>query len=184
MRASSRTAEAAAAAPPGALEILDSKTCFELVADESVGRLAWSTPGRVHVFPMTYAVEHGSVLLCTSSGSVMQAVTAGTRLGFQVDNLEPALRTGWTVLIEGPGEAVTKEADIARARALVAPWPGLNDPEVIRIRPEHVTGRRIRERPGAICETFVSDDETSVQEPGAVSADGWPIPMEDKLCLQ
>ncbi|GAA2128492.1 hypothetical protein GCM10009727_19160 [Actinomadura napierensis] len=70
---------------------------------------------------------------------------------FEADDLEPALRTAWSVLLTGTAEAVTDPPEVERLASLpLAPWLDSPRPVFIRLTPEKITGRRIPLHPGGV----------------------------------
>ena len=132
------------------LEDLDRATCLELLASADVGRLAWAEDGRVMVFPLNFALVEDAVVFRTPSRSLCDAVASGAGLTFQADDVEPALRSGWTVVANGPAAEVTDPAERERLSSLVTPWRRTDALHVIRLNIASITGRRLPERPGSV----------------------------------
>jgi hypothetical protein len=63
---------------------------------------------------------------------------------FEVDELDSAGRTGWSVVVSGVASEVTDEGELAAlARSPLHPWtPGATS-RYVRIVPERLEGRRI-----------------------------------------
>ena len=56
-----------------AVSVLTSEECWELLHDEEFGRLAFRLVDEVHITPINYAVEGGSLLFRTAEGSKLLA---------------------------------------------------------------------------------------------------------------
>ena len=81
----------------------------------------------------------------------MDAIQARRPLTLEADDLEPALRTAWSVIATGPAEIVTDPAEIQRLKTLpLAPWVSSPKPFFVRLTPEKITGRRIPLHPGGV----------------------------------
>jgi nitroimidazol reductase NimA-like FMN-containing flavoprotein (pyridoxamine 5'-phosphate oxidase superfamily) len=66
-------------------------------------------------------------------------------VAFEIDELDFAMRQGWSVLIQGPAHHVEAEAERQAATAAgVEPWAGGERELFLRIVPHRVTGRRIK----------------------------------------
>lgn len=130
------------------LEIIRREECLRLLAGQVVGRLAFLSGDQPMVLPVNYAFVDGVVVFRTAAGSKLDGL-ATRKVAFEVDEIEPATRTGWSVVVEGEPEDITDDADwfAQRLRDAAAPtWPaGVRD-RYVRIRPQLVSGRRI---PGA-----------------------------------
>jgi nitroimidazol reductase NimA-like FMN-containing flavoprotein (pyridoxamine 5'-phosphate oxidase superfamily) len=132
-------------------EILDRATCLELLATAQVGRLAWAAAdGRVHIRPVNYTLAGADIIVRTAMGSILEAALAKLPVTFEADELEPALETGWSVVISGVAEDLGSTTEAALLRESVRPWARGSRPNVVRIRASEVTGRRLHPRSGAI----------------------------------
>jgi len=67
-------------------------------------------------------------------------------VSFEVDDIDSASRSGWSVVVKGRAELVDDEATVERlASTGLTPWADAVDrPEWILVRPDTVSGRRIR----------------------------------------
>jgi nitroimidazol reductase NimA-like FMN-containing flavoprotein (pyridoxamine 5'-phosphate oxidase superfamily) len=133
------------------LEMLGREKCEELLAAHSFGRVAvWSGPHPA-VLPVLYGMLDGDVVFRTAPGEKLIAAVLGHEVVFEIDAAEPARHTGWSVNVVGPAEEIVDAPLRARAAALaLEPWAGDYRDDYVRIRAEHVTGRRIRATAGAV----------------------------------
>jgi uncharacterized protein len=135
----------------GLVEVLDRDTCLELARTVDVGRVAWAeADAPVEVLPVNFAFDGDDVIVRTGFGRLLEAVRAGHRLTFQVDDLEQVVRGGWTVLITGTAEVVEPGHDAERLGALVRPWAPGPRPVVVRLRAEGTSGRRLLPHEGGV----------------------------------
>lgn len=132
------------------LEELDRATCLELLSSLDIGRLAWVEDGRVMVFPLNFALDGDDIIFRTPSRSLCDAVASGASLTFQGDDVEPALRSGWTVVATGSAGEVTDPTERARLSNLVTPWRRTEALHVIRLTISSATGRRLPEQAGSV----------------------------------
>jgi uncharacterized protein len=140
-----RTARAGSTAPPRQLAVLPPAECRRLLAEGSVGRLAVVRGGYPVVVPVNYAVHDERIVVRTGPGTKLSGAHQH-RVAFEVDSIDEAWRTGWSVLVQGFAVEVTPEAgDLYDEVAAVGgdPWaPGRRD-RILVIAPISVTGRRI-----------------------------------------
>ncbi len=138
----------------GSLEQLDEATCLRLISPGGIGRLAYTGRYGLTVFPVNYKLHEGTIVFRTAqdspTGEDLQTgiAHADYQVAFEVDDIDPAAREGWSVLIQGPAHHMTSAAD--RAAVLdsgVEPWPGGPREHAIRITPQRITGRRLRHAP-------------------------------------
>ena len=147
---------------------LDRAECLALLRSVGVGRAAWTNEhGLVIVEPVNYAVTDDTgdpdgigdgVLFRTAEGTRFDAVSRGAPFSFEADEVEPALRTGWSVLAHGTPRIVTDPADLERlGRMLPSPWDQSSPkPFLVIVRIEEGSGRRLPLSPGGV--TFDDGD--------------------------
>jgi uncharacterized protein len=118
--------------------------CRRLLAERHLGRLAVTDGDGPVVFPVNYVLHQGSVVFRTDPGSKLDAVAGGAPVAFEVDAVDEASRTGWSVIVRGEAAEVVEPADLEHLRRLpLYPWvPGARS-RYVRVRPRSVTGRRI-----------------------------------------
>ncbi|MFC4049316.1 pyridoxamine 5'-phosphate oxidase family protein [Actinomadura syzygii] len=145
------------------LETLDRATCLDLLRRVQVGRIAWAGDGGiVDVLPVNFVMDGETPVFMTAPGSKFDAVRAGRPLTFEADDLEPALRTAWSVLITGRPEIVTDPGELERLRTLpLTPWIHWPDASFVRLSPHSVSGRRIPLHPGGVTVEHVDPTDDS-----------------------
>jgi hypothetical protein len=66
-------------------------------------------------------------------------------VAFEIDELSPATREGWSILIQGAAHPVDSEPERASvAESGVEAWAGGEKELFVRVIPTRITGRRIR----------------------------------------
>ena len=134
------------------VRVLTVHECFELLRGGEVGRLAISRPAHPEVFPVNYAVDHGTVVFRTAPGTKLDALLLERDVTFEVDGYERERGDAWSVIVKGRAERV--EAAHERFDAVdlpLFPWQTGPKPQFVRVVPVEVTGRRfhaVRRRPG------------------------------------
>lgn len=114
--------------------------CLELLARHSVGRLAVASTGEApHVVPVTYRLDGEVVVFRTDPGTKLAALRVGP-VSFQVDEIDPLRRVGWSVLVQGIAYEATA---VEVADVDLEPWAPGDRATWVRIVPTRVTGRRI-----------------------------------------
>jgi uncharacterized protein len=133
--------------PTSRLIELDRDECLRLLAATKLGRLAVNVPEWPPVIrPVNYVfdVSSKSVVFRSARGSKFTALLLSGRAAFEIDGIEPADETGWSVIVLGVAEEITNSADIHRLEHLgLRPWAPGDKPHWIRIRTNVVSGRRI-----------------------------------------
>jgi nitroimidazol reductase NimA-like FMN-containing flavoprotein (pyridoxamine 5'-phosphate oxidase superfamily) len=130
---------------------LSREECLELLGDSGVGRLAVSGKDAPVIRPVNYAFDQPSqsVVFRTAPGSKFYALLRQNAAAFEVDAVDMATRSGWSVIIVGATEEVTNPVDVRRLEGLgLAQWAPGEKPHWVRIRAWTVSGRRITASPG------------------------------------
>jgi nitroimidazol reductase NimA-like FMN-containing flavoprotein (pyridoxamine 5'-phosphate oxidase superfamily) len=135
-------------------EALDEAECLRLISSAGVGRLAYVGRYGPTILPVNYAMHEGTIVFRTAHDSPTDEdlrtgiADAEYKVAFEIDELDPALREGWSVLVQGAVHHVTSEAERASVlEAGVEPWAGGVRELFLRIRPTRITGRRIQKAP-------------------------------------
>jgi nitroimidazol reductase NimA-like FMN-containing flavoprotein (pyridoxamine 5'-phosphate oxidase superfamily) len=126
------------------LEELDLETCYRRLATQQVGRVVATAGALPLVVPVNFALDGHAVVFRTASGGTLDAATRGTVVAFEVDEIDPHVRSGWSVVVTGVASPIDDLSDLLRAQQLaIAPWaPGRRD-HYVRITPGLVTGRHL-----------------------------------------
>jgi nitroimidazol reductase NimA-like FMN-containing flavoprotein (pyridoxamine 5'-phosphate oxidase superfamily) len=132
--------------PRRALEDLSRDECFALLGKETVGRLVYSDELGPAAVPVNYAIAGQNIVFRSADGSKMHGSRNGG-VAFEVDNIDYASRSGWSVLVRGTSEEVEMERVPELLRQIDGdvplPWKtGIHRIWVV-ITPITVTGRRM-----------------------------------------
>ncbi|HEV2634948.1 MAG TPA: pyridoxamine 5'-phosphate oxidase family protein, partial [Actinocrinis sp.] len=116
-----------------------------------VGRVVYTRRALPAVLPVNYAVREGGIWIWAGSASSLGLALRGAVVAFQVDDLDYATHSGWSVTVTGLAQVVTDGPKLARARADgPVPWaPGTKD-DLICISLDMVTGRWLGARDPAV----------------------------------
>ncbi len=104
-----------------------------------------ATGGRPVALPVAYRVAEGRILFFTGVGSKLGAAFRGEVLGFEVDEVDPATRTGWSVLVVGRSAVVYDRMPAVMAG--LQAWAAGTRPYLVAIELDSVTGRRVSTHP-------------------------------------
>ena len=136
----------------GAAQTLDRDTCLRLLRSVVLGRVAWADDdGHVVVLPVNFITDGEDIVFRTSEGGKLSAVLEGRLLSFEADDVEPGLRTGWSVLVSGTGQVVTDSAALDHLEhSPLVPWLPMPPSCFVRLRQEKIKGRRLPLHPGGV----------------------------------
>jgi nitroimidazol reductase NimA-like FMN-containing flavoprotein (pyridoxamine 5'-phosphate oxidase superfamily) len=120
--------------------------CLELLRSHHFGRLAVVIDAHPVLFPVNYALDGDSVVFRTAPGTKLSGAALG-HVAFEVDEVDDATQTGWSVIVQGVGNDITTTLDerSEQLRALeVQPWVPGEHAHWVGILAQSVTGRRLR----------------------------------------
>jgi nitroimidazol reductase NimA-like FMN-containing flavoprotein (pyridoxamine 5'-phosphate oxidase superfamily) len=133
------------------LEELTSDESMRLIEQAEIGRIGFTSRFGPIVLPVNYKVIDGTVVFRTEEyGTLSEDLRTGIpnaeyHVAFEVDEIDRATKTGWSVLVQGAAHHVDDESERASLVAAdVEPWPAGEKSLYMRITPAHVTGRRVR----------------------------------------
>jgi uncharacterized protein len=127
-------------------QVLTRDQCRELLAEHHVGRVAWTAADGLQLLPVSYAFTQGSVFFRTSPYGVLSELVRPSEVIFEIDELDPDTRTGWSVVVVGRAQAVAEPRDLIHLWTVdgIQPWaPGIRT-LFIEVTPRQITGRRFR----------------------------------------
>ena len=131
------------------IEELDEGECLKLIAGGGIGRIAYTSRFGPAVLPVNYAWRDGAVVFRTAANGPLDEdlrtgiTDADYQVAFEIDSIDPAARTGWSVLIQGPAHHLTGAAEDAARQTGVESWAPGDRELFVRIAPSRITGRRV-----------------------------------------
>ena len=130
----------------GTLDELGSQECWELLATGQVGRLAVVVGQHPLVFPVNYGVVDRHIVFQSGADQKLWAINH-SNVTFQVDEIDPSRRTGWSVMVQGAARELTFTNNpglyTEARRGAARPWaPGKRD-HLVWVVADRVSGRRI-----------------------------------------
>jgi nitroimidazol reductase NimA-like FMN-containing flavoprotein (pyridoxamine 5'-phosphate oxidase superfamily) len=120
--------------------------CWDALLSRSVGRVAVSTPTGPYVVPVSYAVRDGHLFFRTSSYSILGAHSRAGYASFQIDEVDEATRSAWSVLVRGRVRVIEREDEqhwLGAALHLPDPWVVRMDARLFVLEISDLTGSRI-----------------------------------------
>lgn len=131
--------------PDVELKELSSEECRQLLADHHVGRLAVVVGGQPIIFPVNYVFDGERVVFRTDDGLKLRHAPL-RRVAFEIDGIDEAAGTGWSVVVQGSTYEITRAVDRHSEelrRLPVAPFAPGEKAHWIEILPLEISGRRI-----------------------------------------
>jgi len=129
---------------PDDFEVLSEFQCRELLASANLGRVGFSIGDEPQIFPVNYAADGSVVVFRTAAGTrLLEAVMR--RVAFEIDGWDAETGIGWSVVLKGVAQEVTKGIDpfasTLRERPVYPLAPGERE-QWIAVYPSEISGRR------------------------------------------
>ena len=125
------------------VEALSDSACWALLRTTGVGRLAVWVDDHPDIFPINYAVDHGTVVFRSSAGTKIAAALSDSPVAVEADGYDAETEKAWSVVIKGNAEEITGGPDLLDTIDLpLFPWQAGDKGRFIRIVPTTTSGRR------------------------------------------
>ncbi len=126
--------------PENPVVALSEEEAWAFLESQEVGRLAVSAGGIIDIYPITYVVDHRTLVFLTSPGTKLVELTVNDQVAFEIDYYDDHIAK--SVIVHGVAERLESMADIDAAEAL--PLTSLiptTRTRYVRITPSSVSGR-------------------------------------------
>lgn len=129
------------------MQRLTRSDCFQLLAGNRFGRLAVNIGGTAPAIrPVNYVLDERSqsIVFRTDYGSKLFGLLTSGKAAFEIDGVDHASQTGWSVIVVGVTEEIVNPLEVRRLEhGGLEPWAPGPKPCWMRIRAQTVSGRRI-----------------------------------------
>lgn len=127
----------------GRLAELRPYDCWALLGGVRVGRVAWCRPEGPRVVPVNLALVGGALWFRSSLDSALVRECSGRRVAIEVDEVDLAARSGWSVVVLGEAQVV-EDADVPESLHVLEVWPTGDRSAHVKVEPYDVSGRRLQ----------------------------------------
>ena len=135
------------------VEVLGEDESLRLLEQAEVGRIGFTGRYGPEVLPVNYKMVGGGIVFRTEAdGALGEDLRTGIRgaeykVAFEVDEVDSATRTGWSVMVQGAVHHVEDEAERAELTKIgIESWISGERSLFMCITPTLITGRRINRR--------------------------------------
>lgn len=119
---------------------LSTEECWEFLASQSFGRLAFSIGGDVDIIPINYVTDQQRLVFRTAEGTKLFGVTMNDRVAFEVDQVSGD--QAQSVIVRGHARQLEGRAAEAAEELPLRPWIPTLKYIFVEIAGDEVTGRR------------------------------------------
>jgi uncharacterized protein len=123
----------------GAVTELSAEECWSMLGSEEFGRLAFRLVDEVHITPVNYAVDAGTLLFRTAEGDKLLGVVMGGSVAFEVDRFEG--ESARSVVVRGTARLLGEDEAHRAENVPLRSWVNTLKYDVVEITPQVVTGR-------------------------------------------
>ena len=128
---------------------LSESACWALLRTVEYGRLAIAIDGHPDVFPVNHLVDGNSIMFRSGAGTKLAAAVLGRSAAFEADGYDD--HDAWSVVVKGRARLIDALPEYLDAEVLpIDPWFAGPKPNIVRIEPDEVTGRRFHRRSGPV----------------------------------
>ncbi len=127
---------------PVTAEVLGETECWQLLAGESLGRLAVCTATGADIFVVNYLVTERAVFFRSAPGTKLALLAASPRVAFEADGKHHLHH--WSVVVKGVAHRIDSDDSIEESGVLGLETATAGDQwNYVRIEPGSITGRRV-----------------------------------------
>ena len=122
---------------------LSESACWALLRTTSVGRLAVWAHDHPDIFPINFAVDHGTVVFRSAAGTKVSAALSDSPVALEADGYDEETAEAWSVVVKGSAEEIGTGQELLDTIELpLFPWQAGGKGRFIRIVPTTTSGRR------------------------------------------
>ena len=128
------------------MHVIPTDECYRLLGTHEFGRIGVVADHYPLILPVNYRLDGTTVVIRTHPGTILQAAEHAN-VTFEVDEIDRASRSGWSVLVRASAEEVGPEHRaelVARTQQTgLEAWAPGDKAHWIRLITHEITGRRI-----------------------------------------
>jgi hypothetical protein len=125
----------------GEIESISHEECKVLLSQQHVGRLGVVLDGQPDIFPVNYGLDGDGIVFRTNAGAKLRGALSSPVV-FEVDCLDFIRQQGWSVVVHGHAQDITRFTGPSLTEKAERAWAGPKD-LLVRIAPTSMTGRRV-----------------------------------------
>jgi nitroimidazol reductase NimA-like FMN-containing flavoprotein (pyridoxamine 5'-phosphate oxidase superfamily) len=117
--------------------------CQALLDSRDVGRIGWNAASGPMVLPISYMAVNDLLVFRTSPFGLLSELVRPTQVVLEVDDLDLARHTGWSVVVRGRAQAIASTSLLNHLWLIrgAQPWAAGMRVIFIGITVERITGR-------------------------------------------
>ncbi|GAB7006171.1 hypothetical protein JCM18899A_36440 [Nocardioides sp. AN3] len=116
---------------------------WDLVPQQPICRVAWSTGNGPFVLPVNHVVHGRSIWIRTAAYSSLVREVDDTRVAVLVDSIDTSTRLGWSVQLRGVAHVHWHAEEVPTEVRTLHTWASGPRPLWIHLTPDEIHGRRL-----------------------------------------
>jgi nitroimidazol reductase NimA-like FMN-containing flavoprotein (pyridoxamine 5'-phosphate oxidase superfamily) len=125
-----------------ALESMTPEECLILLGSTPVGRVAVTEQALPAVVPVNFVLHGNAVVFRTRPDGLLARACDNTVVAFEIDEVQPNGRAGWSVLVVGMAEVLSGSQAVRANQLNLASAAGDGNDIFVSITIGRLTGRR------------------------------------------
>ncbi|KOV33384.1 pyridoxamine 5'-phosphate oxidase [Streptomyces sp. H021] len=131
---------------------LDGTEALRLLSTVSLGRIVFTQHALPAVRPVNHLVENEAIIVRIHEDGALASLVApadapGVVVAYEADVIDSVTHLGWSVVVTGYARVVADADEVDRYAHLLRPWVAHRMTSTLRIRPDLVTGFRLKADP-------------------------------------
>lgn len=124
---------------------IGAEECWLLVGSEGVGRVGFMGATNIQIVPTRYDAQRGTAYFRAGTFGELARRVHGRAVTLQVDDIDHANFSGWSVVMTGTAHRVDDAATVAARWSAGRPSPWLPTPQAqwIALDVDEITGERV-----------------------------------------
>lgn len=122
------------------VEEMTVEECWDMLAENELGRIAFHLGPEVHITPVNYGVRQQTLLFRTAPGSKLIGCVMNPDVAFEIDQHDE--HSASSVVIRGRARRLEEAEQHRTEEVRLHPWVPTEKYEVVEIQPEQISGRR------------------------------------------
>ncbi len=121
---------------------LTPEQCWDTLAMNEFGRLAYKLDNQVQIVPINYAVADRTLVFRTAPGAKLRGILADEDVAFEIDEIGHAWAT--SIILRGRARELTGDERRRTEQLPLRPWLNTEKVHVIEITPTQISGYKFR----------------------------------------
>ncbi len=123
------------------IEQMSTQECWEVLDRERFGRLAVAVQGEPDIFPITFLVDNGTLLMRTAAGTKLTELVINAAVAVEADGRDGD--EAWSVIVKGLARMVDSFSETyADDEKHLETWLPSDKPIYVEITVRDISGRR------------------------------------------